>query len=457
MTHASRVCVGVCCMRHPRACTDSATVDSTAIDSSRAQNIRIVFASKHPDRGAALVRGTQVAEHWPNAVMLGGARVFQACRILSGGSAVGSSKQTCARRSRNLLVIHLKDLSHSLFDSLPYATHVLDPIDKIYRGWSVPADRRLCGLLTHSEAQAALYRSHGARRAWVAPDHGLPGCEEGSGGGSSSSSSSGLGDKFLSSRRIFERRTVLVLGGAPSDPLRVGLSTWAAEQQLRRRSSPVTVLYEKDLRSSIAFSQSAGWSAWLCTLLRNNVSIAVAWDQISGLAFEADCQAHMGLGRAECLALKPAERFIVPQSAGVPAIGYRYPSFREAARAGVYGAADVAATASSSKVSDLLLAGTIDGLLTRLTWLTSNHSHWEHARAHGRAVGAAHSMRAVTAAYERVRSKAMRSKAPGERCSDSEEGLGGGLAIPSTRSSRKRARVPVRRPGEHLIPLPVAG
>ena len=40
----------------------------------------------------------------------------------------------------------------------------------------------------------------------------------------------------------------------------------------------------------------------------------------------------MGLGRADCCALKPAERFIVPTSAGVPTVGYPLPSFRAAAR-----------------------------------------------------------------------------------------------------------------------------
>ena len=110
-------------------------------------------------------------------------------------------------------------------------------------------------------------------------------------------------------------------------------------------------------------------------------------------------------------ALKPAERFIVPQSAGVPTIGYAYPSFREAMDASVPGA-----RASSEAPADLLLTSSLDGLLTRLTWLVDNFSHWERARAYSRAVGEAHSMRAVTAAYERARRSAMQYKAPGETC-----------------------------------------
>jgi hypothetical protein len=45
-----------------------------------------------------------------------------------------------------------------------------------------------------------------------------------------------------------------------------------------------------------------------------------------------------------------------------------------------------------------------------------NFSHWERARAYSRAVGEAHSMRAVTAAYERALRSAMQYKAPGETC-----------------------------------------
>jgi hypothetical protein len=60
-------------------------------------------------------------------------------------------------------------------------------------------------------------------------------------------------------------------------------------------------------------------------------------------------------------AFKPAERFIVPQSAGVPTIGYAYPSFREAMDASVPGAR------ASSEAADLLLTSSLDGLLMRLT------------------------------------------------------------------------------------------
>lgn len=380
-------CTGRCCIRHPRSCTDGKV---------RADNL-LIFASKHPERGAALVRGTQIAEYMQGAVLLGGPRVHKACQIMGH-----ANKVSCARHSRRMVVVHLKDLSTALFTSLPYAVHLLDPIDKVYRGWSTPNDMRLCGLLTHSDAQAELYRAHGVTTSWTVPDHGLPACEAHGGQGSAAPLTA------EAQRRVFDRRTVVVLGGTPSPVLRATLGDWAGRAGAR-------LLYEKDLRSSIAFSLSEGWSAWLCTLLRQNASIAVAWDQVTGLEFESDCTRHMGLTGGECFALKPAERFIVPLSAGLPAIGYRYPSFREAARS------RRSPERSARRASDLLLAGSLAGLVTRLDALTSNFSHWQRARGFADAVGASHSMRAIAASYRRVRQSALAVKAPSERCSERGE------------------------------------
>ena len=265
----SHSCVGAgdgCCARHKhahgcsrvkpppkdRAAAAASSAAASSLSSTMMKSlgtaVHIVFASKHPDRGAALVRGTQVANGWPSSLMLGGAQIHEIGRRCA--RLASKQQSSCASLSKRLLVVHLKDLSTSLFTQLPGASHVLDPIDKIYRGFSVPSDPRLCGLVTHSAAQARLYQSKGARgRAWVVPDHGLPGC---------SASPSGLSDP----RAIFARRTVLVLGGAPSAPLRAALQRWA-DGATRR----VTVLYEKDLRANIAFSQSHWWSGWLCSLL----------------------------------------------------------------------------------------------------------------------------------------------------------------------------------------------
>ena len=374
-------CTGRCCVRHPKACTHD--------------RVHIIFASKHPERGATLVRGTQVAADMPGAIALGGSDVHRVCEMLGHAHAGVNGKAGCARRSRSLTVVHLKDLSKALFASLPYAVHLLDPIDKIYRGFAVPTDLRLCGMIAHSAAQAELYRAHGVRAAWVVPDHGLPGCEA-----HADAEHRWASGHAAVPRRAFDRSSVLVMGGAPSSALRAALSAWARGRRAR-------LLYEKDLRSQMVFSQSEGWSSWLCNLLRHNVSVAVAWDQISGLAFEADCAAHMGLARADCFSLKPAERFIVPLSAGVPTIGFPYPSFREAAR-----------SRTSLRASKLLLANDLDDLTLRLDALTSNFTHWETVRGYAASVGAAHSMRAVRATYEGVLRAAARMKAPNQRCEE---------------------------------------
>lgn len=345
--------------------------------------IRIVFSSKHPERGAALVRGTQIADNWVHAIMLGGAQIRSSCRLLGGGSG----SRDCARLSRRLLVVHLKDLSPALFTQLPHAVHVLDPIDKIYRGWTVPTNAKLCGLITHSRAQARLYMSKGARRAWVVPDHGLPGCI-----------TSSLRAPALDAtpRQIFARRTVVVLGGAPSSELRHALAAWARDENRRATAlnNHVRVVYEKDLRAAVTFSQSAGWSGWLCALLRRNASLAVAWDQISGLPFQHECQKHMRLDKNDCFALKPAERFIVPLSAGVPTVGFRYPSFDEAAQQ--------VGLQHGKEAADMLLADDTAMLIRRVHAYTSSYEMWTAARTLGERIGAAHSLAVVRSGYERI-------------------------------------------------------
>ena len=92
---------------------------------------------------------------------------------------------------------------------------MLDPIDKIYRSWKAPTDSRLCGMITHSDAQAALYRAHGARVTWTVADHGLPGCEiEDDGIDGTLMGTSTAAEAEASRRRVYERRTVVVMGGA---------------------------------------------------------------------------------------------------------------------------------------------------------------------------------------------------------------------------------------------------
>ena len=376
-------CVGAsagCCARHTRA------LGCEPLPSQHT-GVRLVFASKHPDRGAALVRGTQIADGWPFALMLGGADIRSACARLFGRQ----SGHTCAQRSQSLLVVHLKDLSPSLFKQLPRAVHVLDPIDKIYRGWDVPKDMRLCGLVTHSAAQARLYQSKGAGTAWVVPDHGLAGC--------TSSASPHRGAPQPSLHDVFSRRTVMVLGGSPSAQLRRALGEWTARTNRRVSSATaqVRVLFEKDLRSSITFSQSHGWSGWLCSMLQHNASLAVAWDQISGLPFQDDCLRHMGLTKNNCFALKPAERFIVPLSSGVPTIGFRYPSFAEATRVGTL----------NSGAAETLLVDNLEVLVERLTRLTTDYESWRRSRQLGDGIGAAHGISNVRAAYQRTWSSVM--------------------------------------------------
>ena len=120
--------------------------------------------------------------------------------------------------------------------------------------------------------------------------------------------------------------------------------------------------------------------------------------EISGLAYERDCPDHMGLRRDECMSLKPAERFIVPTSVGVPTIGYPLPSFLAAAR-----------TADDPDAAEhALLADALTSLVARLTVLTHNISEWRRARAHGTRIGEVHSMRAVVGAYQRARAAAIR-------------------------------------------------
>ena len=83
----------------------------------------------------------------------------------------------------------------------------------------------------------------------------------------------------------------------------------------------------------------------------------------------------------------------MPLSAGVPTVGFAgYASFREA----VGGADD----------ADDLLASSLDGLLRRLTLLTTDFARWRRARACGKRVGQQHSFEAVISTYERVRREA---------------------------------------------------
>ena len=343
---------------------------SGIMDRLERSTIRVLFASKHPDRGASLVRGMQVAQVWRSSLMLSSPQM--ACHVLHAPTPTA-----CAGRSRSLIVVHLKDISSTLFRLLPFAVHLLDPIDKIYRGWSMPSDRRLCGLVAHSAAQATLYRAEtGVRRVWVVPDHGLARC---------AADDSDSGGHSGSWHSVFLRRTVLVLGGSPSERLRGTLSNWA-------NSGRVAVLYEKDLRSNASFASSHGWEAWLCNALQRTASVAVAWDQISGLPFEAACTEQMGLTSAQCFDLKPAERFVVPLSAGVPTVGFAgYASFREAV-----GGTD----------ADGLLASSIDGLLRHLTALTTDFMRWRHTRVRGRRVGRTHGTDVIRSTYERVRREA---------------------------------------------------
>lgn len=402
-----------CCARHPRSCvapTPVWTPTPVWMPPPRRGPVHVLFVSKHPDRGASLVRGTQVVAAWHGAAMIGSKQADEACQMLLGGTQAGYSREACVTRSRELLVVHLKDITGSLFRTLPLSTHVLDPVDKIYHGakpFAIPSDKRLCGLVTHSEAQADLYLGKGARRAWVVPDHGLPGCAADAGSDDDGGSN------------VFARRAVLVLGGAPSGPLRAALASWASAA-----ARPVRLLFEKDLRANISFAAAEGWEGWLCALLRHNASVAVAWDQISGLAYEQGCKEHMGLSRDACFRLKPSERFVVPLSAGVPTIGFGgYPSFREATNSrarsiGGRGAAALAANvggaraththaAGATAAESLLLTTTLTGLVARLSALTANLTHWRAARRHGRRIAAAHSLGAVVGAYERVRTAAM--------------------------------------------------
>jgi hypothetical protein len=365
------------CARNPEEPRRSAVAFATTrppssgiMDRLERSTIRVLFASKHPDRGASLVRGMQVAQVWRSSLMLSSPQM--ACHVLHAPTPTA-----CAGRSRSLIVVHLKDISSTLFRLLPFAVHLLDPIDKIYRGWSMPSDRRLCGLVAHSAAQATLYRAEtGVRRVWVVPDHGLARC---------AADDSDSGGHSGSWHSVFLRRTVLVLGGSPSERLRGTLSNWA-------NSGRVAVLYEKDLRSNASFASSHGWEAWLCNALQRTASVAVAWDQISGLPFEAACTEQMGLTSAQCFDLKPAERFLVPLSAGVPTVGFAgYASFREAV-----GGTD----------ADGLLASSIDGLLRHLTALTTDFMRWRHTRVRGRRVGRTHGTDVIRSTYERVRREA---------------------------------------------------
>lgn len=185
----------------------------------------------------------------------------------------------------------------------------------------------------------------------------------------------------------------------------------------------------------MAFSRSDGWGRWLCALLRHNASVVIAWDQVRGLQYERDCHTFMGLDLAHCLALKPAERFIVPLAAGIPTIGYSgYPSFREAAHAAT-------PRPVAAKAADLLLTKSVEGVRTRLSFLLSNQSQYERARSYGRAIGEAHSMDTIVAAYEHMRSSALRVKASGARCSS-----GRPAPLPAT-----------SMPRENSLPTRIAG
>jgi hypothetical protein len=94
------------------------------------------------------------------------------------------------------------------------------------------------------------------------------------------------------------------------------------------------------------------------------------------------------------------------------------PSFVEAVRTARASGGAVRRHAASERggaEAGVLLAGSLDELVARLSALTSNLTQWARARRYGRRVGEAHSMRAVVAAYERARTDAL-GRAGGRGC-----------------------------------------
>ena len=342
----------------------------------------VIFLSRNPEVGSAQARGAQISAHWPRGVLLGWDNLMDDCakvRAAGGGDS-------CASLTRDKMVVHIKDVFEDALKELPHAAHVYDPVDKgadqMYSSlWEDAADPRLCGVIAHNSAHAALFR--GKARVWEIPHHAMPACDAGAVGGDR--------PREAELRAKHRRRTVVVVGGEPKPTLR---------KQLARLKGRPTVLYESEACTVNQGNQSLDC---LCSLL-SRASVAVAWDQIGRTDTMALCEETTGLSAKQCFALKPNERLINPLSAGTPTVGfYSYPSFRDA----------VTSENESDPPPEILLAKDLSQLKEYLQTLLTNYSAWQSARRNGLRIGSRFSMDQTVGAYEEVRTAAMAAKARG--------------------------------------------
>lgn len=345
----------------------------------------VVFLSRTPEVGSAQARGAQISAHWTRGVLLGWDNLLDDCaKVRAAGSG-----DSCASLTHDKMVVHIKDVFEDALKELPHAAHVYDPVDKgadqMYSSlWQDAADPRLCGVIAHNSAHAALFRGkHPASPVWEIPHHAMPACE-----GRTVDEDRPREAELRAKHR---RRTVVVIGGEPKPTLR---------KQLARLPGRPTVLYESE---ACVVNQGNQSLDCLCSLL-SRASVAVAWDQIGRTDTMALCEETTGLSAKDCFALKPNERLINPLSAGTPTVGfYSYPSFREAA-----------ATENESDASpELLLAKDLSQLKEHLQTLLANYSAWHSARQHGLRISSRFSMAQTVGAYETVRNAAMAAKARG--------------------------------------------
>ena len=345
----------------------------------------VIFLHRTPEVGSAQARGEQISAHWPRGVLLGWDNLIHDCASLRRASG-----DSCAERTRGKLVVHIKEICEEALQELPHAAHVYDPLDKgadqsdYGQLWANAADRRLCGLLVHNSAHASVFRRKLTDTpVWEVPHHAMPSCE------GAVFEAPATADEAA----VYQRKTVVVVGGDPPEALREHLTKLIAAPH----TAPPTVLYESDECVVNRGNTSLGC---LCALLARG-SVAVAWDQLGQTDTLELCKETTGLSAKGCYALKPNERFVNPLSAGLPTVGFLgYPAFREASEA----------VEPGFEPATELLAKDLRQLKRRLKSLLGDFAAWHRARELGLRISARFALPRTVELYEKVRYAAVSAK-----------------------------------------------
>ena len=353
----------------------------------------VVFLHRTPEVGSAQARGEQISAHWPRGVLLGWDNLVNDCASLRRASGAGGD--SCAKRTKGKLVVHIKEICKEALQELPYAAHVYDPLDKgadqsDYGLWDNAADHRLCGLLAHGSAHASHFRRKViGKPVWEVPHHAMPRCK------GAVFAAPATDDELAA---VFRRKTVVVVGGHPPEALRELLTEFMAAP----RTVPRTVLFESD---ECVVNRGNASLGCLCALLARS-SVAIAWDQLGKTDTLELCKETTGLSVNGCYALKPNERFVNPLSVGLPTVGFHgYPAFREATEG----------FEPHFEPDAVLLAKDLPQLERRLKSLLGDFVSWRRARELGLKIGARFALPRTVELYEHVRQAAVSAKLLG-RC-----------------------------------------